>query len=147
RFYNKSATGVVRATTPFGAVLAEPHATFDLYVGDQSVEVIALQGAVAFIHQATNARYDVVPGGSSILANATQVASGDGNLDAAWDDWNAGRDRVWAQRAQAQGASVRHVPPQLQDDAYVLGENGRWERVYYEGAYHEFWRPTTVAAT
>src|SRR5712692_10573630 len=147
RFYNTSANGVVKATTPFGSVLAEPHATFDLYVGDQSVEVIALQGAVHFIHQANNDRYDVVPGGRSILANATEVTSGDGNLEAAWDDWNAKRDSLWAQRGHGQGASVRHVPPQLQDDAYALEENGRWERVSYQGAYHEFWRPTTVAAT
>src|SRR2546426_10657043 len=147
RFYNTSADGVVKATTPFGAVLAEPDATFDLYVGDQSMEVLALKGDIAFIHQATNARYDVIPGSSSILANATEVASGDGTVDTAWDDWNAGRDRLWAQRAQAQGASVRHLPPQIQDDAYALEENGRWERVSYEGEAHDFWRPTTVAAT
>src|SRR5205085_3165199 len=30
RFYDNSAHGVVKATTPFGAVLAQPHATFDL---------------------------------------------------------------------------------------------------------------------
>jgi len=147
RFYNKSANGVVKATTPFGAVLAEPHAVFDLYVGDQSVEVLALQGAVHFIHQADNARYDVVPGGRSVLANASEVTSGDGNLDADWDDWNAKRDSLWAQRGHRQGASVRHVPPQLQDDAYALEANGRWERVRYQGEEHEFWRPTTVAPT
>jgi hypothetical protein len=120
RFSNKSANGVVKATTPFGYVLAEPHSTFDLYVGDQSAEVIALKGHVAFIHQVDNTRYAVIPGSGSILANATQVASGDGNLDAAWDDWNAGRDRLWTQRVQRQGESVRHVPPQLHDDAYAL---------------------------
>src|SRR6266851_10171333 len=106
RFSNTSAHGVVKATTPFGAVLAEPHATFDLYVGDQSVEVIALHGDVHFLHAATNTRYNVVPGGSSILANATQVASGDGNLDADWDDWNTGRDRLWAQRGRVRGESA-----------------------------------------
>src|SRR5262249_16464338 len=147
RFDNLSTHGVIKATTPFGYVLAEPQSTFDLYVGDQSVEVIALKGNVAFVHAATNARYDVLPGGDSILANATQVGTGDGNLDAPWDDWNAERDRLWAQRSRAQGVTLRHVPPQLQDDAYALEENGRWERVYYQGEAHEFWRPTTVAAT
>src|SRR5215471_12103721 len=146
RFYNVSSNGVVKATTPFGYVLAEPQSTFDLYVGDESVEVLALKGNVAFIHQANNARYDVIPGSSSIIANATEVASGDGTVDTAWDDWNAGRDRLWAQRIRPQSASVRHVPSQLLDSAYELEENGRWERVYYEGEYHEFWRPTTVAA-
>ncbi len=147
RFYTKSAHGVVKATTPFGYVLAEPNSTFDLYVGDQSVEVLALRGDVAFVHQATNARYTVLPGRTSLIANATEVAAGDGTVDTAWDDWNAGRDRLWAQRARGQGVSARHVPPQLQDEAYVLEEHGRWDRVYYEGEYHEFWRPTTVAAT
>jgi len=147
RFYNKSANGMVKATTPFGSVLAEPRAAFDLYVGDQSVEVIALQGAVHFIHQADNARYDMVPGGSSVLANATEVTAGDGNLDADWDAWNAKRDSLWTQREQVKGESVRHVPPQLLDDAYALEENGRWERVHYQGEDHEFWRPTTVSDT
>src|SRR5262252_450362 len=147
RFYNVNSNGVVKATTPFGYVLSEPQSTFDLYVGDESVEVLALKGNVAFIHAATNARYDVLPGGDSILANATQVGTGDGNLDAPWDDWNAERDRLWAQRRRAQGVTLRHVPPQLQDDAYALEENGRWERVYYQGEAHEFWRPTTVDAT
>src|SRR5262249_36050108 len=124
RFYNKSDNGVVKATTPFGAVFAEPNAAFDLYVGDQSVEVIALRGAVYFIHQANNARYDVVPGGGSVLANATEVTSGDGNVDADWDDWNAQRDSLWARREQTRGESVRHVPAQLLDDAYALDENG-----------------------
>src|SRR2546427_12628466 len=136
RFYNTSAHGVVKAATPFGYVLAEPHATFDLSVGDQSVEVLALKGDVAFIHSATNARYNVVPGGGSILANATQVATGDGNLDADWDDWNAGRDRLWAQRGRARGESIRHVPPQLQDDAYALEENGRRGRVHHQADDH-----------
>ena len=44
------------------------------------------------------------------------------------------------------GDSVRHLPPALADDAYALEENGRWERVYYNGEYREMWRPTTVAA-
>ena len=44
RFYNKNPNGLLKVTTPFGYVLAEPDSTFDLYVGDQSVEVLALNG-------------------------------------------------------------------------------------------------------
>jgi len=40
RFYNKNPNGMLKVTTPFGYVLAEPDSTFDLYVGDQSVEVL-----------------------------------------------------------------------------------------------------------
>jgi hypothetical protein len=43
------------------------------------------------------------------------------------------------------GQSVEYLPPSLQDEAYALEENGRWGRVYYEGAERWFWRPTTVA--
>ncbi|MCE5334423.1 MAG: hypothetical protein LLG06_07510 [Desulfobacteraceae bacterium] len=147
RFYNKSDDGLIKVTTPFGFVLAEPASTFDLYVGDQSVEVIALNGKVDFIHQADNNRYDVEPGKSSIIADAKQVGAGEGTIDAEWDDWNASRDSVWTKRVQVKGDSTRYLPPQIQDDAYALEENGRWERVYYEGEYKEMWRPTRVADT
>jgi hypothetical protein len=144
RFYNKSADGMLKVTTPFGYVMAEPNSAFDLYVGDQSVEVIAIIGGVAFFHQKDNAKYDVVPGSGSVLADANQVGTGDGSVDAAWDDWNAERDNLWAKRTQVKGDTAKYVPPQIQDDGYTLEENGKWERVYYEGGYHEFWQPTQV---
>jgi hypothetical protein len=37
RFYNKSSTALIKATTPFGYVVAGPDTIFDLYVGDKSV--------------------------------------------------------------------------------------------------------------
>ncbi|MHC1728750.1 MAG: DUF6600 domain-containing protein [Syntrophobacteraceae bacterium] len=144
RFYNKSSEAMLKATTPFGYVLAEPGSTFDLYVGDQSVEVVALSGEVDFIHQTDNARYEVKPGSGSIVADASQVGSGDGNLDAEWDDWNAGRDSLWTKRVQVKGESVKYVPPEIQDDTYALEENGKWETVHYEGEARQVWRPTTV---
>ena len=50
RFYNKSSTGLIKATIPFGYVVAGPQTTFDLCVGDKSAEVIALNGKVDFVH-------------------------------------------------------------------------------------------------
>jgi hypothetical protein len=147
RFYNKNPNGMLKVTTPFGFVVAEPGSIFDLYVGDQSVEVLALGGQVAYFQQENGARYDVTPGGPSILADATQVAAGEGTLDAQWDDWNAGRDSIRTKRAEVRGESVSHLPPQIQDDAYDLDQSGRWERVMYQGEYREFWRPTVVAQT
>ena len=44
RFYNRSSQAVIKATTPFGYVIAPANTTFDLYVGNESVEVIALKG-------------------------------------------------------------------------------------------------------
>ena len=144
RFYNRNPEGMLKVTTPFGYVLAEPGSIFDLYAGDQSVEVLALSGRVDYFEQGSNAKYEVTPGGASILADATQVANGEGKLDAQWDDWNASRDAILAKRTQVKGESVRRLPPQLEDDAYDLDESGRWERVMYEGEYREVWRPTVV---
>ena len=146
RFYNRSSNVLVKATTPFGYVVAQPGSTFDLYVGDQSVEVIALKGTVTFIHAGDNAKYQVVPGSPSVIADARQVGAGESNVDADWDDWNAGRDTLWAQRVSVKGESVKYLPPELQDQAYDLEENGRWESVNYQGQRRQFWRPTQVSA-
>ena len=146
RFYNRSSNVLVKATTPFGYVVAQPGSTFDLYVGDQSVEVIALKGTVTFIHAGDDAKYEVVPGSPSIIADARQVGAGESNVDADWDDWNAGRDTLWAQRVSVKGESVRYLPPELQDQAYDLEENGRWESVNYQGQRRQLWRPTRVSA-
>ncbi len=144
RFYNKNPNGLLKVTTPFGYVLAEPDSTFDLYVGDQSVEVLALNGRVDYLQQGADAKYEVIPGGASILADGTQVGTGDGTLDAQWDDWNGSRDTFRAKRIQVRGETVKYVPPQLQDEAADLDESGTWERVNYEGQERELWRPTAV---
>ena len=144
RFYNRNPNGMLKVTTPFGYVLAEPDSTFDLYVGDQSVEVLALNGQVDYFQQGSDASYAVTPGGTSILADATQVTNGEGTVDAQWDDWNAGRDNTRARRAEVKGESVKYVPPQLQDDYADLDESGTWDRVNYQGEERELWRPTHV---
>lgn len=85
RFYNNGTGDVVKATTPFGYVVAPAGSSFDLYVGDSSVEVIPLRGRVDFIHEADNTRYDV-SGSSSLIADSRDVSSGQGVVDADWDD-------------------------------------------------------------
>ncbi|WP_244083885.1 DUF6600 domain-containing protein [Desulforhabdus sp. TSK] len=145
RFYNNGTGGVVKATTPFGYVVAPAGSSFDLYVGDSSVEVIPLRGKVDFIHEADNTRYDV-SGSSSLIADSRDVSSGQGVVDADWDDWNKDRDDLWRKRTEVQGESVRYLPEGLRDEAYELDDNGRWERVYYDGDYHQFWRPARVSA-
>ncbi|MDH7500334.1 MAG: FecR domain-containing protein [candidate division NC10 bacterium] len=144
RFYNKSSAALIKATTPFGYVMAPALTVFDLYVGDESLEVIALQGKVDFVPGSGGARYEVVAGSSSILANQKEVSSGEGQVDADWEAWNAERDVLWKRRALMRGDSVKYLPPHLYDEAYVLEENGVWERVYYEGDYRYFWRPVRV---
>ncbi|MGA2403837.1 MAG: DUF6600 domain-containing protein [Syntrophobacteraceae bacterium] len=147
RFYNRNPNGMLKVTTPFGYVFAGPDSTFDLYVGDQSVEVLGLNGGVDYFQQGTNAKYEVIPGGASILADATQVADGAGTLDAQWDDWNAGRDTVRSKRVEVRGETIKYVPPQLQDEAADLDQSGTWEKVTYQGEVREVWRPTAVEET
>ena len=146
RFYNKGSNTVIKVTSPFGYVLADPGTVFDFYVGDNSAEVVAIEGTVSFVHSATDAKYDVAAGSPSILADQQQVSSGEGTVDADWDQWNAAREDFWAAKARARGRSVEYLPPSLQDEAYALEENGRWEQVDYEGRPCWFWRPTTIVA-
>ena len=144
RFYNKGSDTVVKVTSPFGYVLAYPGTVFDFYVGDNSVEVVTVKGKVSFVHSATDARYDVSAGSPSILADQQQVSSGEGTVDLDWNRWNTDRENFWAAKARVRGRSVEYLPPSLQDEAYVLEENGRWERVSYEGRERWFWRPIVV---
>ena len=144
RFYNKGSDTVIKVTSPFGYVLAYPGAVFDFYVGDNSVEVIAVKGKVSFVHSATDARYDVAAGSPSILADQQQVSSGEGTVDPDWNRWNTVRENSWAAKARVRGRSVEYLPPSLHNESYALEENGRWEMVPYEGTSRWFWRPTTV---
>ncbi len=145
RFIDKSSKTVIKATTPFGYAVAEPGSAFDLYVGDESVEVIGIRGKVEFVHDVDGSRYEVIPGSMSILADAHQATAGEGKVDAEWDDWNATRDTMWSKKVDTRGESVKYLPEGISEEAGALDENGRWDRVYYEGEYREAWRPTEVA--
>jgi len=147
RFYNKSSDTVINVTSSFGYVLAYPGTVFDFYVGENSVEVVAVRGKVSFVHSATEAKYDVAAGSPSILADQQQVSSGEGTVDPGWNRWNTVRENFWAAKARVRGRSVEYLPPSLRDESYALDENGRWERVPYEGTSRWFWRPTTVVAS
>ena len=145
RFYNKGSETVIKVTSPFGYVLAYPDSVFDFYVGENSCEVVAIQGTVSFVHSATEAKYDISAGSPSILADQQQVSSGEGTVDADWDGWNMAREDFWAAKGRVRGRSVEYLPPSLHHDSYVLEENGRWERVSYGGGDRWFWRPVKVA--
>lgn len=145
RLYSRGSRTLIRAATPFGYAVVNPGGRADMYVGDESVEVISLGGNVDFVHtrDGYESRYDLTPGSSSIIADRDMVGSGDGTVDSDWNRWNLDRDNLWRNRAQVR---TRYLPEPLMDDAYVLEESGRWERVYYDGGYRYFWRPTTVVA-
>ena len=147
RFYNKSSDTVIKVTSPFGYVLAYPGTVFDFYVGENSVEVVPVKGKVSFVHSETEAKYIVAAGSPSILADQRQVSSGEGTVDPDWNRWNGARENFWATKARNKGRSFEYLPPSLRDESYALDENGRWERVPYEGSERWFWRPTTVGAS
>jgi hypothetical protein len=141
RVYNKSSDTVIKVTSPFGYVLAYPGTVFDFYVGENSVEVVAVKGQVSFIHLATEAKYSVSAGSPSILADQQQVSSDEGIVDPDWNRWNATRENFWAAKARLKRRSVEYLPPSLHDESYALDENGSWESVHYEGSNRWFWRP------
>ncbi len=146
RFSNRSADTLIKATSPFGYVLADPGTAFDFIVGDDSVEVVALKGRVSFLHAAMGAKFEVAAGSPSILADRTQVSSGEGTVNSDWDRWNRAREDFWAAKTREGGRSAEYLPPDLRDEAYALEENGRWEMVPYEGTEQLFWQPTSVDA-
>lgn len=145
RLYNRSSGTYIRVSTPFGYMVGPGGTVADVYVGDESAEIIALQGTVQFIRtrDGYEAKYDVLAGGSSLLVDRDGAARGEGTVDADWDQWNRERDRFWGQRQRVRS---EYLPEPLQDDAAVLEESGRWERVYYDGEYRTLWRPTVVEA-
>jgi len=144
RFYNKASDVAVKVTTPFGYVTALAGTCFDLYVGDDSVEVIASKGEVEFVHTPDEIKFEVIGGASSIVADSRQVSAGEGCGNPDWKRWNRDRDNLWQKRVQRSVASVTYLPTTLHNEAYVLDEYGRWAKVYYEGAYRYFWRPVHV---
>ena len=146
RFNNKGSGMVIKTTTPFGYVLSDPNTVFDLYVGANSAELVAIKGTVSFVHQEGYAKYNISAGSPSIIADQNSVVPGDGTVNLAWDQWNKNRDLIWADRSGENSRSARYLPKALRHEAYCFDANGRWEMVYYEGRNCWFWRPTRVSA-
>ncbi|MCK5008981.1 MAG: FecR domain-containing protein, partial [Deltaproteobacteria bacterium] len=146
RFYNKSSTTALKVITPYGHVTAPPHTTFDVYLGEESVEVIALKGRFNFIHVTDESEYEVIAGSSSLIAGYKEVTSGEGRGDEDWNAWNVKREALWKKRLEVKGDSSKYLPERLYYESHVLDENGAWERVYYDGGYRHFWRPMYVSS-
>ena len=146
RLYNKSSSTEIKATTPFGDVIMPPETVCDIYVHENQAEIVSLKGSVEFIQPGGETRHKVIAGSSSIIVNAEQIIASAERVVPAWNSWNVAREVQWTQRMQARGDSKKYLPESLQDKAYDLDTNGRWERVYYEGAYNYFWRPAYVSA-
>jgi len=145
RFYNKSTHSEIKATTPFGLVMAPPGAVFDLRVGEDGVDIIAIRKHVNFIHNKSQEGLEVRSGAPALFADMLHVSAEAGDIDADWVAWNHDMDALWADRMRTEGDSTTYLPEELQSEAYALDRHGVWERVYYDGAYYRFWRPVQIS--
>jgi hypothetical protein len=141
RIQNRSADTVVKVDTPYGQVVSTQPTTFDVYVGDSSVAVTALNQAVRFVDGKGN-NYDVKPDSDSLLANDRAVVSSRRFLDPRWDSWNNERDNEW-QRSESNPSP--YLPPQLRSETQTLADNGNWEQLDYGGETAHYWTPRNVA--
>lgn len=144
RIYNKGTSTVVRASTPFGQVVASAQSVIDVYVKDEVAEMVCLRGTAYFIHPAGTSKYDLMPGSGSLVAGKGTVRTAQGTGKDDWLAWNIERDRIWEERHTSSTVSRKYLPEQLHDEAYTLEENGRWEYVSYGGSYYHLWRPVRV---
>jgi hypothetical protein len=146
RFMNKGSHSSLYVTTPFGEVSAPAQTSFDLYVGDASMEVVSLKGSVYFSRDRGRTKTEVVEGSAPLIADSYAVTAGQGSWDASWNAWNLERDALWARRMRGGRVSAKYLPSTLHDHAYALDDYGAWQRVYYDGAYGYLWRPLYVTA-
>jgi hypothetical protein len=145
RFYSTGSDSILRATTRLGNVIAPANTSFDLYLDDELLQVTVRQGTVEFVDGSTGETYSVTAGDPSLTADDREVSFADYDLDPDWQAWNDDRDRLLQEREQLAEASMQYLPDELAADAWPLQEYGRWEPVYYQNAYHYFWRPVYVS--
>jgi len=145
RVDNLSKDTVIWTNTPFGVVNSSPGTTFDGYLNESSIEIVAEKGRVTFIHSRDNSRYEVVANSSSLIVDSQRVIAGEGRGDREWISWNRKRDNYWAKKEREGSQSYQYLPEQLYNEAYALDEWGRWEEVYYGGRNYYFWRPIYVS--
>ena len=147
RFYNKSDGTELNVTTPFGRISAPPGSAFDLYVGEEGIDIVAVQDSVFFFHNASGRRHEVRENSAAISADMGSVSAMPDNGDPDWTAWNRSMDALWADRMASRGKSTAYLPPELRSEAHALDEHGHWERIHYEGRHYRFWRPTRVSAS
>ncbi len=143
RFYHYG-PGTLKVYTPFGYALAPAGTVFDLHSREKAAEVLVLQGELEFTPAGSGSRYPVAAGRPSLVADGKQVLNGSPAVETGWQTWNAARDQTAARYRDYPGESARYLPPELDYQAPVLDENGRWEQVPYQGEVYYFWRPVHV---
>ncbi|WP_299983102.1 DUF6600 domain-containing protein [Desulfobacula sp.] len=146
RFQSSDFQTEIEVITPFGTAHSSDKVIFDVTVGENSAEFIALKGRLDFVHNYgdANAKYEVLAGSSALIADDIEISTSEPLLNVNWNNWNYMRENIWQSRLSSQ-ESRKYLPNNIAYEAYALDKNGIWENVYYRNKHHRFWRPTAVA--
>lgn len=144
RLCNNSSGTDISAVTSFGRISVPPRASVDVYIGENSVEILSLDGSAHFIDDQSGVRHEIIAGSPSLLVFSNRIMPGSGSVNRGWNAWNSDRDALWAERRRIPGESRDYLPLSLHDEAYILNTFGSWHSVYYENDYYRFWRPRHV---
>ncbi|MBC2705851.1 DUF6600 domain-containing protein [Desulfobacula sp.] len=144
RFQSSDFQTEIEVITPFGTAHSSDKVVFDVTVGENSAEFIALKGRLDFVHNSGDTEYEVLAGSSALMADDIGISTSEPLLNVNWNNWNYMRENIWQSRLSSQ-ESRKYLPNNLTYEAYALDKNGIWENVYYRGRHHRFWRPTAIA--
>ncbi len=142
RFYNRSSAGKLLIETARGTATVEPGSAIDVLADKKSVTVSAVYGKAIFRSYQDGAEtVEVISGSTSLEFQKKSIIAGIGPIDRKWDRWCADREGVLAQNRMVRS---EYLPESMQEYAYAMEPNGRWQRIYYSGHYYWAWKPHSV---
>ena len=142
RFYNRSSAGKLLIETARGTATVEPGSAIDVLADKKSVTVSAVYGEAIFRSYQDGAEtVEVISGSTSLEFQEKHIIAGIGPIDRKWDRWCADREGVLAQNRMVRS---EYLPESMQEYAYAMEPNGRWQRIYYSGYYYWAWKPHSV---
>ncbi len=142
RFYNRSSAGKLLIETARGTATVEPGSAIDVLADKKSVTVSAVYGEAIFRSYQDGAEtVEVISGSTSLEFQEKYIIAGIGPIDRKWDRWCADREGVLAQNRMVRS---EYLPESMQEYAYAMEPNGRWQRIYYSGYYYWAWKPHSV---
>ena len=142
RFYNRSSAGKLLIETARGTATVEPGSAIDVLADKKSVTVSAVYGEAIFRSYQDGAEtVEVISGSTSLEFQEKSIIAGIGPIDRKWDRWCADREGVLAQNRMVRS---EYLPESMQEYAYAMEPNGRWQRIYYSGYYYWAWKPHSV---
>ena len=142
RFYNRSSAGKLLIETARGTATVEPGSAIDVLADKKSVTVSAVYGEAIFRSYQDGAEtVEVISGSTSLEFQEKHIIAGIGPIDLNWDRWCSDREGVLAHNRMVRS---EYLPESMQEYAYAMEPNGRWQRIYYSGYYYWAWKPHSV---